>query len=61
MHVTLPSASLWMRGACHCAEVPQHRALRHSKIVHLLLPTSTFLAGHLHLDADAALAATPLP
>jgi hypothetical protein len=48
-----------MRGACHYAEVTPRRALRHSKIVRLLLATSTFLAGRLHLEAAAALAATP--
>jgi hypothetical protein len=49
-HATPPTAPPRMRGACHCAEVPQHRVPRHSKIVHLLSPTSTFLAGHLRRE-----------
>jgi len=50
-----------MRGACHCAGAIPRRAPRYSKIAHLLSATLTSLAGHLHLEADAALAATPLP
>ena len=59
-HATPPTAPPRMRGACHYAEVHPRRALRHSKIAHLLSATSTFLAGHLHLESSPTISAKPV-